>query len=118
MADLRIQRTHSLGLKAARKLALTWAEQVEQEFGMECSYEEGEREDTVHFTRAGVNGTLYVSAVQFDLNAKLGFLLGAFKGRIEAEIVARLDALLAQKAPAKKVAAKKTAAKKAAGRSS
>ena len=62
------------------------------------------------FTRAGVSGCLRVEGDRFVLDAKLGFLLGAFKDRIEAEIVKNLDTLLA----AKKPAAKKTAAKKKA----
>jgi hypothetical protein len=63
---------------------------------MECTSEEGPAEDLVSFSRSGVSGTLKVSADRFDLQARLGFLLGAFKDRIEAEIVRNLDALLAQ----------------------
>jgi putative polyhydroxyalkanoate system protein len=51
----------------------------------------------VQFARSGVNGTLRVSADHFELDAKLGFLLGAFKERIEGEIVKNLDELLAVK---------------------
>lgn len=105
VADLHIRREHTLGLPAARKIAFKWAEQVEAEFGMECSYEEGATTDTVTFVRSGVNGTLQVTRDHFNLDAKLGFLLGAFKGRIEAEIVKNLDQLLAAK-PAKKAAPK------------
>jgi putative polyhydroxyalkanoate system protein len=100
VADLHIRREHSLGLAAARKIAYQWAQQVEADFGMECSYEEGKTGDIVTFTRSGVNGTLRVATDHFDLDAKLGFLLGAFKGRIEAEIVKNLDELLAPKAKA------------------
>ena len=102
MANLHIRREHSLSLAAARKIARTWAEEVETEFGMQCSYTEGAKEDRVSFTRSGVNGTLVVTGDHFDLDAKLGFLLGAFKGKIEAEIVKNLDHLLASKAAAKK----------------
>ena len=110
MAELHIVREHQLGLAAARKIAYAWAEQVETEFGMECTYEEGKTTDEVCFTRSGVNGTLQVSKTHFTLDATLGFLLGAFKDRIEAEIVKNLDALLepsAKQAPAKKTPAKK-----------
>jgi putative polyhydroxyalkanoate system protein len=113
VANLHILRQHTLGLAAARKIAFTWAEQVENEFGMECTYEEGKTSDTVTFTRSGVNGTLAVTKDGFELEAKLGFLLGAFKDRIEAEIVKNLDTLLAPKISTAKVPAKKaTAAKK------
>ena len=97
MADLQIHREHGLGLAEARKVAFAWAEQAEQEFDMECTYVEGKTEDEVEFSRSGVNGTLRVTKNTFELNAKLGFLLGAFKDRIEAEIVKNLDALLAPK---------------------
>ena len=107
MANLHILREHALGLAAARKIAFAWAEQVESEFDMECTYEEGKTSDTVTFTRSGVNGTLHVTKDRFELEAKLGFLLGAFKDRIEAEIVKNLDALLAPKAVAKKSVPKK-----------
>ncbi len=107
MANLHIRREHSLSLAAARKIAMAWAEQVESDFGMECSYEEGAQEDRVSFTRSGVNGVLVVTSDHFDLDAKLGFLLGAFKGKIEAEIVKNLDDLLAPKAAANKPRAKK-----------
>jgi putative polyhydroxyalkanoate system protein len=106
MADLHIRREHSMSFSAARKIAFSWAEHVEAEFGMVCTYEEGAKEDRVTFTRSGVNGVLHVTADHFDLDAKLGFLLGAFKGRIEAEIVKNLDDLLAPKA-VKKAAPKK-----------
>ena len=111
MANLHISRQHALGLAQARKLAFQWAEQVEKEFGMECTYEEGKTRDEVSFTRSGVNGTLLVTKDHFELDAKLGFLLGAFKDRIEGEIVKNLDTLLSEKAAPKKTAAKKAAAK-------
>ncbi|MGC1175122.1 polyhydroxyalkanoic acid system family protein [Polaromonas sp.] len=108
MADIHIEREHTLGLAQARKIAFKWAEQVEEKFDMSCTYEEGTSEDEVSFTRSGVSGTLKVTEDLFELDAKLGFLLGAFKDKIEGEIVKNLDALLAQKKP---VAKKKPAAK-------
>ena len=108
MPDIKIHRTHQLGLAKARKVALKWAEDVEKKFEMECTILEGETSDTVEFTRSGVNGTLVVAPDHFDLNAKLGFLLGAFSKTIESEIEKNLDALLAAgKATAKTAAAKK-----------
>jgi len=83
-----------LGLPAARKLAFQWAEHVEKDFGMSCTYEEGKSADEVCFTRSGVEGTLAVTKDRFELTARLGFLVGAFKGRIESEIVKMLDDML------------------------
>ncbi len=98
MADLHIIREHKLGLAKARKIAFKWAEQAESEFGLECVYAEGKTSDEVDFARAGVQGSLTVTKDRFELRAQLGFLVGAFKHRIEAEIVKNLDTLLAAKA--------------------
>jgi putative polyhydroxyalkanoate system protein len=109
MADIHIHRDHSLGLAQARKIAWQWAEEVENKFDMECTVVEGETSDTVEFKRTGVNGRLIVAGDHFELDAKLGFLLGAFSKTIEGEITKNLDALLASSKPAKKAAARKTA---------
>jgi len=96
MADIQIERAHILGLPKARKIAFQWAEQAEEKFDMACTYEEGQSGDQVSFIRSGVNGTLTVTADRFELNAKLGFLLSAFKEKIEAEIASNLDRLMAE----------------------
>lgn len=96
MPDIRIHREHTLGLPKARKIAWQWAEEVEKKFDMECTVIEGETSDTVEFTRSGVSGRLIVAADHFDLEAKLGFLLGAFSKTIENEIEKNLDTLLAK----------------------
>lgn len=114
MPDIHIHREHHLGFKEARKVAFSWAEKAEEKFDMECTYEEGDTEDTLYFTRSGVKGTLLVDAQRFEMKAQLGFLFGAFKDRIEAEIGEQLDALLNAPAPAaKKAAAKKKTAEEA-----
>jgi len=110
MADIHIHRTHALGLAKARKTAWKWAEAVEERFEMECTVIEGDDHDLVEFRRAGVEGRLRVEAGSFDLTARLGFLLGAFSGRIESEIEAQLDKLLP---PAKSTNAPAPAAKPA-----
>jgi putative polyhydroxyalkanoate system protein len=109
MPDIRIHRNHELGLNKAREVAWQWAEEVEKKFDMECTVIEGETSDTVEFARSGVSGRLIVAADHFDLDAKLGFLLGAFSKTIEREIEGNLDTLLANSAKsAKKTAAKAT----------
>ena len=123
MPDIHIEREHTLGLEQARKLALRWAELAQEKFDMACSYEEGKTSDLVSFSRSGVNGELKVTSDRFKLDARLGFLLGVFKERIESEIGKNLDELLAHEEPLKaldvavaevtaKSAAKKTASKK------
>lgn len=112
MSDINILRNHQLGLERAREVAWAWAEEVERKFDMECTVLEGETSDTVEFSRSGVRGQMIVAADHFDLSARLGLLLGAFKGTIESEIRKELDALLALEEKPRKTAAKKTAAKK------
>jgi putative polyhydroxyalkanoate system protein len=115
MPDIHMHRAHRLGLARAREVAWQWAEEVEKKFDMECTVIEGEATDTVEFTRPGVKGQLVVAANHFDLQATLGFLLGAFSKTIEAEIERNLDELLAAQkrkpAATKKAAAKKTTKK-------
>ena len=94
MPELNIERTHTLGLSGARAVAERWREQAEQEWGMACEYEPGQFEDRMRFARSGVSGELVVTETRFDLQLKLGFLLGAYSGKIEEKIKANLDELL------------------------
>ena len=99
MADIHIVREHGLGLDRARKLAFRWAEVAEKKLEMDCTYEEGKAHDLVSFKRPGASGELKVGKDRFELNARLGMLLGVFKAKIESEIVRNLDQLLAHEDP-------------------
>ena len=94
MPQLRIEREHTLGLSGARAVAERWREQAEQAWGMSCESETGQNEDRMRFARSGVSGELRVTDTRFDLQLQLGFLLGAYSGKIEEKIRANLDALL------------------------
>jgi putative polyhydroxyalkanoate system protein len=94
MPELNIERSHTLGLAGARAVAERWREQAEQEWGMTCEFEPGVSEDCMRFARSGVSGKLVVNDTRFDLQLKLGFLLGAYSGKIEEKIKANLDELL------------------------
>jgi len=94
MPELNIERQHTLGLAGARAVAERWREQAEQEWGMACVCEPGEATDRMRFERSGVSGELTLSDNRFDLHLKLGFLLGAYSGKIEEKIRSNLDALL------------------------
>lgn len=95
MANIHMVREHPLGLAGARKAAQGWARQVEDRLEMSCTFETRPDGDNVRFERTGVSGTLRVSKDRFELDARLGLVLGAFKGRIEAEITKYLDEMLA-----------------------
>ena len=114
MADIHIERAHGMSLENARKAATQWAAQAEKKFDMTCTYVAGQAADALSFTRSGVSGTLTVTAEAFQLQAKLGFLLSAFKDRIEGEVVRNLEALIAtNSAPAESTAAPKVPVAKA-----
>ncbi len=110
MSDIKIHRSHQLGIERAREVARAWARKVERKFDMECTVRDGETSDTIEFVRSGVRGQMIVAADHFDLSARLGVLLGAFSGAIEGEIRKELDALLAPELKPKTVATNKKGA--------
>ncbi len=114
MPEIRVHREHQLGLTKAREVAWQWAVRVERDFEMQCTVVEGKTIDTVEFTRSGVSGTLMVAADHFDLNAKLGFVLGIFSLKIESEIERTLDELLGKAEGHRPKAARPAPAKSAA----
>jgi putative polyhydroxyalkanoate system protein len=95
MAQILIEREHQLGLEQARLTAAQWVREAEEKFELRCNYQQGQEADSVSFERSGLSGTLEVSATLFRMQAQLGFLLSAFKERIEGEIQKNLDALIA-----------------------
>jgi putative polyhydroxyalkanoate system protein len=94
MPELKIEREHTLGMAGARLVAQRWRDQAEQEWGMTCVSEPGEAVDRMRFERSGVSGELTVTEARFDLQIQLGFLLGAYSGKIVEKINANLDELL------------------------
>ncbi|MEO9102729.1 MAG: polyhydroxyalkanoic acid system family protein [Burkholderiaceae bacterium] len=96
MSDIHIVRPHHFGLADARRTAYTWAERVEREFELDCTWAEGATHDEVRFKRGGVEGTLMVRQDRFELEATLGLIAAMFKDQIEAEIVRELDAVLSE----------------------
>lgn len=111
MSDIHIRRDHQLGLAGARALVRQWTGHAEKKFALQCTLVPGKASDTVEFTRSGMSGQVIVAADHFELNAKLGFLLGAFSKTIAGEIEKSIDELLAQAPPAAKKAARKVAKK-------
>ncbi|MBM3361531.1 MAG: polyhydroxyalkanoic acid system family protein [Betaproteobacteria bacterium] len=94
MAQILIEKKHPLGLEQARHAAAQWVNQAREQFGLDCQVIRGEEGDEVRFARSGLTGTLWVDGQQFRMQAQLGFLMSAFKDRIESEIRKNLDALI------------------------
>ena len=91
MADIHIERIHRLGLIEAREVAERWCRQAAEQLDLVFTVLRGETRDTVEFARSGVKGSLQVEADRFTLDAKLGFLLGAFSEKIKSEIERNFD---------------------------
>ncbi len=100
MADILIQRDHTLGMEKARAVAAQWQKEAESDWGMDCTYvanetnENGELQDRLNFERAGASGNLCVTATQLNMKLELGFLMASFKDKIEERISSNLDKLL------------------------
>jgi putative polyhydroxyalkanoate system protein len=101
MAEIFIQRDHTLGMEKARAVAVQWQKEAEADWGMDCTYvanetnEKGELQDRLNFERAGASGFLCVTATQLSMKLELGFLMASFKDKIEEKISSNLDKLLA-----------------------
>ena len=106
MSEILIKRAHHSTLPNAKKMAEKIASKLEKDYQLKSSW----TDDTLHFTRGGINGTLAVSHKELHIHVKLGFLMAAFKGPIHDAMEKNLDALIkpaaVQQEPAKKPAAK------------
>jgi putative polyhydroxyalkanoate system protein len=87
MADIELQRDHALGLKKAKAAAQKIADEMQETFDMESQWEG----NTLNFSRSGVSGQLSVTKNSVQMSAKLGFLLAAFKPKIQAQIEKNFD---------------------------
>ena len=90
MADIKMVRKHRLGVAQAKKIAQKTADALASEYELTSEWDG----DTLRFSRSGVSGSMKVSASEIRIDAKLGMLLSAFKGKIEDHIQRRLDELL------------------------
>lgn len=79
-----LRRDHSIGLRKARTAANRIARDLEERFNCECVWQA----NTLLISRAGVTGTMTVAKDSIDLHLKLGFLLAAFRPKIEESISA------------------------------
>lgn len=82
MPGIDIHHAHSLPPAKARKAVEEVAIKLGEKFGLDSRWEG----DTLHFVRSGVDGRIALAPRQLQVTAKLGFLLSALQGPIEAEI--------------------------------
>jgi putative polyhydroxyalkanoate system protein len=82
MSGIDIHHAHSLPADKARDAVQQVADKLSDRFGAECTWQG----DTLHFKRAGIDGHIVLLPNALHLSAKLGFLMSAMQGPIEAEI--------------------------------
>ena len=82
MSDIDIHHPNRLELGQAREAVDQIARKLSEKFGVECQWVG----DALNFERSGVQGRIALDADNVHVTAKLGFLLAAMKGPIEAEI--------------------------------
>lgn len=90
MADILIERAHTLGLDLALDQIQTLAERLVGELDAQCDWN-GTR---LEFTRTGAAGSVEVTETLLILEVRLSFLLRPFKDRIEQSITDQLDGLI------------------------
>lgn len=87
MSHIDIQARHKLShdeaVAAADELCVELANKFDIDYGWD--------EDTIHFERMGVNGSIAVLENEINIQAKLGFMLMMLKDPIEQEIVRHLQ---------------------------
>jgi len=100
MPLIHIDQVHGLSLQDARTLAHGWVQSAQRDWAMVVqSAPDPQRADGAmvwQFSRSGVKGTLRVIPDRFVLDLRLGFLLGTFKDRIEAQLLHKLRESLAR----------------------
>jgi len=90
MANIRIKRTHGLGVENARTQVEAFAQSLKEELQIDYEWN-GNR---LMFRRIGASGTLEVGADALDLDIELGIALSLLAGTIEKDINKKLDAAL------------------------
>lgn len=82
MADISYSVEHSLSHEAAKQAAQKVADDLSQEYGLNCVWSG----DVLNFERSGVKGSLTVEESAAHIQIKLGMMLSVFSGKIEDQV--------------------------------
>lgn len=91
MSHLQIRRSHALKHVEAHRRVSHMAEKLTERYGVACRWEG----DVLALEHANVNGTVTVRKTEIVIDARLGFALSMFRGRVEQEITRILERELA-----------------------
>lgn len=87
MPTIDIHRPHQLSISEARAVVDKVAARMHEKFGMDGRWQD----DTLLFSRPGVNGSIAVGSDAIRVKAELGLMLAPLKGMVEQEIRRKLD---------------------------
>ena len=87
MSKIHLRREHHLTPEAARTKVERVAEVLARKFDAECAW----KGDVLSVDHPSVNGKVTLGQNEVVVEAKLGFLLGMFRDRIDDELVRILD---------------------------
>lgn len=90
MANIHIERQHTLGLAAAK----TQMEIIAQDLKRDLQADYHWKGDTLVFKRSGASGAIDVGEGSIVVNIKLNMALGLMKGKIEEGINRNLERVL------------------------
>ncbi|MCR2746034.1 polyhydroxyalkanoic acid system family protein [Limnobacter parvus] len=91
MSDIHARKEHNMSLEEAKQTAQKLADQLQKEFQLDSQWQG----NTLNFTRSGVKGKLDVTDKDVTVDISLGFMLKAFKGKIQTEIDKNIDKMFA-----------------------
>jgi putative polyhydroxyalkanoate system protein len=87
MSRLSIRRPHLLKHAEAHRRVSRAAVKLAEHFGAACHWEG----DLLRIEHPNVNGTVRVGRDEIVVDARLGFALSMFRGRVEQEITRIID---------------------------
>ncbi|MBK3869039.1 polyhydroxyalkanoic acid system protein [Pseudomonas stutzeri] len=87
MAQIIVERSHSLGRDAAREKAEQLAGRLASEYGVRCQWQG----DVLAVKRSGADGRIEVREDSVRVQLNLGLLLSAMGGSIKGQIERTLD---------------------------
>jgi len=90
MANIHIERQHTLGLETAKTQMETVAQNLKRDLQADYHW----KGNTLVFKRTGASGAIDVSEGNVVVDVKLGMALGLMKGKIEDGINRNLDKML------------------------
>ncbi|WP_429235949.1 polyhydroxyalkanoic acid system family protein [Aeromonas salmonicida] len=90
LSTIQVNRQHPLGLAGVRLAAEAIAQDMSEEYQLDCEWED-EEETRLLFRGAGVNGFLYLTDTNLQLEVRLGLMLLPVRSVLEQEILEYVD---------------------------